>query len=244
MTGATGAQGANGGIGPQGLVGAAGAQGATGAQGTAGSAGAAGSQGLRGLQGAPGATGATGAAGSAGPQGSQGFQGAAGGAGPQGTQGEQGSVAGALARFSNTAAQGSIAANTIVNLNSNDVNTATEFISRSGNSITLAPGTYALSGSIGGVTGVAGGASVYFGFYSVTNGAWIGQGGANESSNLADNDAGPEGPATVAFTTTSVITVQLRLVSVTAANQISSPLDFGTAASIGLGRTWVQIVRY
>jgi hypothetical protein len=256
--GTTGAQGATGGIGPQGFQGA---QGAQGAQGSAGAQGALGPQGLSGSNGAQGAQGAQGTGGSAGAQGAagaqgpqglqgpqgfqgaQGFQGVAGAQGPQGNQGFQGAMAGVVSRFSNNAAQaGPVPAGTNVVLNTTDANQASAFVTLSANQIILQPGTYELTGSIGGMDGSGANGRVLYAFFNVTDNVWIGQGGAVTSPNSTDPDGLYEGPAAAVITVAVPTTINLRVNTATGTiTSISAQLDYATA---NLGRAWVQVVKF
>jgi hypothetical protein len=151
-------------------------------------------------------------------------------------------MAGVVSRFSNNTFQGGLAANADVALNTVDVNQASSFVALSGSQIVLQPGTYELTGSVGGFDGTNNSARLTYAFYNISSSTWIGQGAAAEPPSTGDNDTVFRGPATAVITVTSPTNVALRLFSVTAGSQISSPLEFGAVP--GLGRAWVQVVKF
>jgi hypothetical protein len=205
-----------GGIGPQGFAGAAGSQGSQGA------VGAQGAQGFQGFQGIPG------------PQGD---------AGPQGPAGED-AVGAGIARFTNTKPQSEVRAGTDVVFEATVVNIVPESVMVSGSTITLEPGTYELSASVGGLAhgDKPEALSVSYGFFNPGSDEWIGQGGVSESGDTAVVEGMPQNEATAVVTVDKTLTLQVRVNATTVEGiTIGAQGAFSTAS---LGQVWLTVVRY
>ena len=153
-------------------------------------------------------------------------------------------MAGAVARFYNNAQQGTpLAAATTVVLNSTDLNQVTGSISMTNSVITLQPGTYLLTGSIGAATGTSGGRTSY-GFYDVTNSAWLDQGGQAFATGSTGTNVGAGNQANALVVITAPTDVALRIAAVAGTVSTISAQGAFPAAAPNLGRAWVTIIKF
>jgi hypothetical protein len=210
--------------------------GATGATGEAGPTGPTGDPGLIGPTGAAGVAGVQGAAGATGSTGATGVTGSTGATGATGAAGVQGGVA----QFYDSTTQTNVAQNANVNLDTTEADDMSSLVSLgSGGVITLQPGTYEVEGSAGGASS-GGNGRVLDGFFNVTAGAWIGQGGDSTSGTSSNNLAYPDNAATATITVTAPTNVVLRIDSDLNVSDISDPADFANPI---LGRAWVLVTK-
>lgn len=115
-------------------------------------------------------------------------------------------------------------------------------VSNSSGTITLQPGTYTLEGSVGGLLSTgSGNARVWSGFYNITSGAYIGQGGHSSSGNSVNSNGAPYNAATVTLTVSSATQVALRIETVSNVSRVSDQSDFANAS---LGRAWVKVTKH
>ncbi len=243
-TGAPGLDGSNGATGAPGATGAQGLQGIAGADGSDGTDGAAGAQGPQGLAGANGTNGADGATGAQGPQGlagANGTNGATGAQGPTGATGPAGASTGGIAKFSNSAAQTSVTAGTTVALDTTEGTTLAAYVAMSVGVITLQPGTYELTGSMGSVVGSD--AEIWVGFYNITTGSYVGQGKSAyvDTALFTMNSGDSSGNANAVVTVATQSQFELRIDRNDYVTSISAGASF-TAGS--LGRAWVLVRKY
>jgi hypothetical protein len=150
-----------------------------------------------------------------------------------------------IAKFINNTNQSTIAANTIVKLNTTTLNTISSYTSfTTSGIITLQPGTYELNGSPGAGTAANGGGDsrCYPLFHNGTN--YIGTGGVVESGPAGNYNTMPQNNANCVITVPAgqTATISLRLVVATNMGSISSPGDYGDVADAG--RAWVVVRKY
>lgn len=150
-----------------------------------------------------------------------------------------------IAKFINNTTQSTIAANTIVKLNTTTLNTISSYTSfNTSGIITLQPGTYELNGSPGAGTAANGGGDsrCYPLFHNGTN--YIGTGGVVESGPAGNYNTMPQNNANCVITVPAgqTATISLRLVVVNNMGSISSTGDYGDVADAG--RAWVVVRKY